>query len=235
LVVTTAPVLTTDAEVPTTAAPPATPSTLAPVITAGTQRDLHTSCTTVLEVGDSLSYGTVAPEHLPIPSTRQDAQFARVGAFTSHIDAVEARAIVEYKTDVTSGIEAATALRDTWQHGCWVIALGTNDAANIAKGNDVSAPERIARMMAIVGDDPVLWVNAKTLETDGDWAEPHMLAWNAALDAARLDYPNLRVFDWASAVQDSWFLEHDRVHLTREGYVLRARLIANALAVAFPA
>ena len=61
-----------------------------------------------------------------------------------------------------------------------------------------------------------------------------MRAWNAALLRACDRYPNLRVFDWAAAVRDDWFIE-DGIHYTSDGYAARAHRIAIALAEAFPA
>jgi lysophospholipase L1-like esterase len=61
-----------------------------------------------------------------------------------------------------------------------------------------------------------------------------MLAWNRALIRACARYPNMRVYDWASAVKNSWFIP-DGIHFTSRGYAARARRIARALAEAFPA
>jgi lysophospholipase L1-like esterase len=47
------------------------------------------------------------------------------------------------------------------------------------------------------------------------------------------EYPNMHIFDWASVVQDSWFID-DGIHYNTPGYAARARLIAQALARAFP-
>jgi hypothetical protein len=44
----------------------------------------------------------------------------------------------------------------------------------------------------------------------------------------------MRVFDWASAANDNWFIS-DGVHYTSEGYAQRARLTADSLVHAFPA
>ena len=43
----------------------------------------------------------------------------------------------------------------------------------------------------------------------------------------------MRVYDWASDVKDAWFID-DGIHFTTPGYRARARLIADALAEAFP-
>ena len=61
-----------------------------------------------------------------------------------------------------------------------------------------------------------------------------MLLWDRALIQACASYPNMRVYDWAAAAKDSWFIS-DGIHYTSAGYAARANLIAHALAAAFPA
>ena len=46
-------------------------------------------------------------------------------------------------------------------------------------------------------------------------------------------YPNMRVYDWASEVKDSWFID-DGIHFTTKGYRERGKRTARALATAFP-
>jgi lysophospholipase L1-like esterase len=60
-----------------------------------------------------------------------------------------------------------------------------------------------------------------------------MQAWNRELELAVTRYPNLKIYDWASVAQTAWF-SSDRIHYTPEGYRQRARLIADALATAYP-
>jgi len=89
-------------------------------------------------------------------------------------------------------------------------------------------------MMSLIGPQPVMWVNVKTLLASGPWAEARMQLWNRALLRACPRYPNMRVYDWAAAARRSWFIS-DGIHYTAQGYAMRSRLIANALAQAFPA
>ena len=70
-----------------------------------------------------------------------------------------------------------------------MLALGTTDAANIAAGAPLPADRRIDRMMAVIGSDPVLWVDVKTLRTDGPWQNSSMLAWNEAAHRGRRPVP----------------------------------------------
>ena len=115
-----------------------------------------------------------------------------------------------------------------------MLALGTNDTADVAVGSSVDQGERIDRMMSVVGDRPVLWLTVKSLNGGGPYSDDNMGLWNVALYYACERYPNMRVYDWASDVKDDWFIE-DGIHFTSEGYAARSHLIAGALAEAFPA
>ena len=205
----------------TQAGPPVKPST-------------RTSCRAVVHIGDSTSEGMISSDYLPDPSQRLPAQYARVGVSDVHLEIAGATSIVE---TLPGGINAHTVarglVRDGYR-GCWVIALGTNDTADIYVGSSISLSTRINQMMSVIGNQPVMWVNAKTLVTSGPYAESDMQDWNSALEQACLRYPNMRVFDWASVARDNWFIP-DGIHYYSPGYAARAHLIANALAQAFPA
>jgi hypothetical protein len=123
------------------------------------------SCRAVAHLGDSTSEGLISPDYLPDPRQRLAAQYARVGATSQRCDISSARSIVETLRGQTNGHVAATQLIDKGFHGCWVIALGDNDTADVYVGSTVSLPTRIARMMSAIGDQPVLWVNVKSLLT----------------------------------------------------------------------
>ncbi len=176
----------------------------------------------------------VWPDYLPDPTQRLDAQFARAGATSQNLEISPARSVVETLSDEANGEEVVRRLVTEGFRGCWVIALGNNDTANVYMGSQVGRMERIERMMSAVGDQPVLWVNAKTLLESGPYSEANMQIWDRTLGEACAGYPNMRVFDWASAVNDSWFTT-DGTHFTSEGYAQRARLTADALIHAFPA
>ena len=193
-----------------------------------------TSCAAVVHIGDSTSVGLISPKILTDPADRVDAQYRLVGVADPRMEISGARSIVERLPGQANAQEVAAAQRAAGFHGCWVFALGTTDTANVAAGSSVSRRFRIDAMMQIAAGEPVLWVNVRTLETSGSWADVHMQAWNAELTAATLRYPNLRVYDWWSVAQPAWF-SADRVHYTPDGYRIRAQLIAEALAAAFPA
>ncbi len=193
----------------------------------------QTSCTSVVHIGDSTSVGLMAPNYLHDPAERIDAQYARVGVTDFRNEIAGARSIIERYREQRNATEVAERQRAKGFHGCWVVALGTTDAANMAAGATLTADQRIDRLMSVIGSDPVLWVNVKTLVDEGAWAESHMVAWDRALQAAAARSSNLEVYDWAAVVQDEWF-QPDRIHYTSAGYAQRARLIADALAAIYP-
>jgi peptidoglycan/LPS O-acetylase OafA/YrhL len=194
---------------------------------------LATSCEEVIHIGDSTSEGLVSEEYLPDPSQLISAQYARVGATTQHLEVSGARSIYENFEGLPNAQEVAEAWKNEGFKGCWVLAMGTNEAANVAAGSSFTYDDRIDSMMSTIGDEPVLWVNVKSLETSGPYAAENMREWDKALREGCDRYPHMRVYDWASDVKDEWFIP-DGIHFTSEGYAARGRLIADALLEAFP-
>jgi hypothetical protein len=88
-------------------------------------------------------------------------------------------------------------------------------------------------MMSTIGDEPVLWVNVKSLVTSGPYQKKNMRSWDEALLEACDRYPRMRIYNWAGDVKDAWFIP-DGIHFTSPGYAARGRLIADALLNAFP-
>jgi len=199
----------------------------------GSGSRLLTSCRSVVHIGDSTSDGLVLPAYQPDAALRIAAQYQRVGVTRFIPEVSGARSIVETWHGFPNGYTVAEQLIDQGYQGCWVIALGTNDAADVAVGSNVGLPARIQRMMSLIGDQPVMWVNVTSLVASGPYADRNMRQWNQALLQACPSYPNMRVYDWAAVAQPSWFIP-DGIHYTPYGYAQRARLIADALAHAFP-
>jgi peptidoglycan/LPS O-acetylase OafA/YrhL len=194
----------------------------------------RTSCQAVAHIGDSTSEGLTSSDYLPDPGQRITAQYARVGVKEEHMEITPATSIVESLPGTTNAQSVARGLIGGGYHGCWVLALGTNDAADVYVGSSVSLTTRIQRMMAIIGDQPVMWVNVKSLVSSGPYAEANMERWDQALLQVCSRYPNMRIYDWASIVKDKWFIP-DGIHYYSPGYAARSHLIADALAEAFPA
>ncbi len=215
---------------PTPSARPATP---APTTPAG-RTARTTACTSVVHVGDSTSIGLMDPNYLPNPKDRIDSQYRRVGARSVQTDILGARSIVEHYKGQPNAQEATAERIDAGYDGCWVFAMGTNEAANVAVGSNVGLDQRIDLIMQEIEGQPVMWLTVRTLRTSGPWAEVQMQKWNAALLRACGRYPTMRVYDWAAQVRDPWFIS-DGIHFTTPGYRERARRTALALATAFPA
>jgi len=199
---------------------------------------IHTSCRSVAYIGDSTSEGMIVTPGNAIyilnPAQRLWPQLHEVGVVHHYFRISGARSIVETLSGQANGYTVAKQLRAGGFHGCWMIALGTNDTANVAKGSPVTRTERIQEMMSVIGKQPVLWVDLKTLRGTTDYSEANMLLWNHTLLQACATYPHMRIFDWASVVQPSWYI-NDEIHYTSNGYTHRAHATALALARAFPA
>ncbi len=216
------------APAPATAGSRATGTASAPA--AGSPR---TSCRGVAHIGDSTSYGLDSPLYIPDPAQRITARYQDAGVQRVVTAISGGRSVVEVLPGQTNAYDTAKDILRQGFRGCWVLALGTDDSANVAAGSTVGLMTRIQRMMSATAGAPVLWVNVKTLVTSGPYAEPNMERWNAALLQACARYPNLRIFNWAAVVQPDWFIS-DGIHYTSQGYQVRAKLIATALAQAFP-
>ena len=186
-----------------------------------------------MHIGDSTSVQLFDPKGVGGDELTMEQRYRDAGVATVYPDNDGARAIIEH-LDGDNALEVAQGVRDNGYHGCWVLMVGTNDAANIAAGANTSAEDRIRRMMDTIGGDPVLWVNAVTQRTEDAYRNASMLAWNDELERVAAAYPNMKIFDWYDVVQPQWF-RNDGIHYTVEGSAQRAALTAQALVDAFPA
>ena len=194
----------------------------------------RTSCTSVVHIGDSTSEGLTSPDYLPNPADRITARYADVGVRTSIMKIVGATSIIEALPGTPNAYQMAAQVKQGGFHGCWVLALGTNDTADVFVGSNVGRDQRIEKMMGLLGGQPVMWVEVTSLLSAGPYAEQNMKLWNQALQRALPRYPNMRLDNWPAVAQRSWFIS-DGIHYTTNGYQHRAKAIANALAEAFPA
>jgi peptidoglycan/LPS O-acetylase OafA/YrhL len=195
---------------------------------------LRTSCQSVAHIGDSTSEGLVSSNYLPNWRQRIPAQYGDVGVRTVYTDITGARSVVEVLPGTVNGYDAAKSLTARGFRGCWVLALGTNDTADVAVGSNIGLTTRINRMMSAAHGEPVLWIEVVSLLSSGPYAEANMQKWDTALLRACARYPNMRVFDWPALARRSWFIS-DGIHYTSAGYAARGRAIAQGLARAFPA
>jgi peptidoglycan/LPS O-acetylase OafA/YrhL len=199
----------------------------------------RTSCRAVVYIGDSTSAGQITAEYIPNPRQRLWAQLAKVGVRRTRLEISGARSIVETYQHYPNAASVAQYHVSRGFHGCWILALGTNEVANVYDGG-IGYAARIERMMKIIGHQRVLWVTAVTVLRSGDsdlarhYSEAGMQAWNRALLKACARYPTMRVFDWGAWARARWFVS-DGIHYYSRGYVARAHRISQGLAHAFPA
>jgi peptidoglycan/LPS O-acetylase OafA/YrhL len=204
------------------------------VSTRGPGGWLRTSCRSVAHIGDSTSDGLISADYLPHRKQRLAYQYRKRGVRSIHWEISGGRSIVETLDGQANAHTVAQQLAQGGYRGCWVLALGTNDTADLAVGSPVGLSARIAQMMSVIGNQPVMWVNVISLLDSGPYSEADMQEWDQALLRACPHYPNMRVYDWAAVVRRRWFI-NDGIHYTSAGYAARSRLIARALAEAFPA
>ena len=185
------------------------------------------ACTKVAHIGDSLTAYTEAS---------LTAAYQAQG-FSVEINAHGGRAILEkLPQDPQTGKQAASAIAATGFSGCWLVALGTNDTANVAAGAHHSRGKAIDEMMKAIDSGAkarVLWVNTHSTKTSGYWSNTNMIAWNEALVEAQARWANLRIFDWASIAKTGVAPYADGLHHTPAGYEVRNKAIAGRLRAVF--
>jgi len=215
-------------------AAPAAQATHAAQAAPVTRPRLRTSCRHVAHIGDSTSVDlTAAGGDITDPAQQLPARYADVGVRHLLLDASGGRSIAEEMPGQVNGYNVALNWWNQGYRGCWVFALGTNDAANVSAGSNVGMMARIQQMMSVAHGEPVMWVNTVTELNSGPWSEANEQAWDNTLVQALAMYPNMRIFDWAGVAQPGWFLP-DGIHYNPVGCAARARAIADALARAFP-
>ena len=176
-------------------------------------------------IGDSTSEGQISTNYIPNPRKRLDAALKKVGVRTLYPEISGARSTLETYHGIANGATVAQDHVSSGYNGCWILALGTNDAAN-AVTSPTDAATRINRMMNIIGNQPVMWVAAITLLSGGQYAESGMEKWNHTLLADCERHPNMRVYDWPDKAKRKWFIP-DGIHYYSPGYVARNRDIAQ--------
>jgi peptidoglycan/LPS O-acetylase OafA/YrhL len=194
----------------------------------------RTACRSAVYIGDSTSEGEISTDYIPNPRQRLQRQLADVGVRSTLPEISGARSIVETFEGQPNAATVAQQHISQGFRGCWILALGTNDVDNVHDGSTIGLSARVSHMMSIIGNQPVLWVDAITLLRSGPYSEVAMQRWNRALLGACPRFPTMRVFDWAALAKPRWFIP-DGIHYYSPGYVARTHLIARALATAFPA
>jgi lysophospholipase L1-like esterase len=201
---------------------------------APTTAEGRTSCKAVMHIGDSLTVGMMGTGMIPDPELRLDAQYRAVGVEDVRGDGKVGRTIHEVSNEQAPGVEVAQQARADGFAGCWVVELGTNDVGLLATQTTTVGPrQRIDEMMAVIGDEPAMWLTTVTQVDHGDYDSANMEAWNAILVDAAGSYPNMHIFDWASVADPDWFAEDD-IHNSPTGCTEMARRVPSELARLLP-
>ena len=120
---------------------------------------------------------------------------------------------------------------------CFVIALGTNDAANMNVYGGTDYDTHIRTTMDIIGPKyPVLWITT-VVNPNGSprwYTKDVMDAWNAELYHQQKRYPNMWVYPWDQDMRPEWFITGDGVHCNTIGNSERSRRFAQAVVNAWP-
>ncbi|WOC13659.1 acyltransferase family protein [Gordonia sp. MP11Mi] len=195
----------------------------------------RTKCATVIHVGDSTSIGMNDAGMQPNPALRLSGRYREYGAKQYVSDVVGGRSSMERLNDEPNATESIDSDLARGLRGCWVVAMGINDTANVEVGGQGPVDMRIDNLMKPLAGQPVLWptIATNSLNENPAYDNKAMRNFNRALVRACKRYPNLRVYDWAGELHQDWFL--DGVHYTEAGYIERARRFAVALATVYPA
>jgi hypothetical protein len=161
-------------------------------------------------------------------------RLVRVGPTSQYFEISGARSIVEtLSSNQASGYAIARDQKANGFRGWWVIALGSNDTANVYVVSIVGLGATIRGMMRVMGDQPLLWITVKSLLDTGAYSLATIQDWTRTVVDACAKYSTLRVFDWPSLAEDSWYIS-DGTNYTSVGYRYRYRLSTDGLAHAFP-
>jgi hypothetical protein len=204
----------------TTVAPAPAVSTAAATV-APAQHVVEPARPVVAVIGDSLAY-SAAPE--------VDAQL-RASGTEPVMDVAPGRRIPTWGLEgrISPGLEVAQTLRPL-QPDVWVVQLGTNDVAYEPLDQSRYAFWIIAVLEAVGPDASVVWVNVHRADRPAEAA-----AFDAVLALLDSERPQLRVADWAGVAASEPVLAPDGVHLSAEGGVRFAGVIADAVATALAA
>jgi peptidoglycan/LPS O-acetylase OafA/YrhL len=193
----------------------------------------HTSCRSVVYIGDSTSEGQISSSYIPNPRKQLAGQLRLVGVKTTIPEISGARSIAEVFEGHPNAATVAREHITKGYNGCWILAMGTNDSADVEAGSHTTRMQRIQQMMKIIKHQPVLWIDAISLLSSGPYQEAGMQQWNNDLLTACRRYPNMRIFDWATHAKRKWFIS-DGIHYYSPGDVARNYWMARGLVEAFP-
>ena len=177
--------------------------------------ETYSSCKHLVHIGDSTS----------VPIVKQlKTKYESIGFNDVHISVGNGRSLVySQKPDTMSGINAINYYRRKLGSGiCWVIALGTNDAASTQRPDDST---RIDLTMEAINGDRVVWINVWMNSSRPGYNIYNSKKWNTLLSNKLKIYSHAYIVNWAAISKGfpQWF--SDGYHYTNLGYKKRSEYI----------
>lgn len=163
-------------------------------------------------VGDSITEGS---------KTELEQAFAGIGLDDVEINAQGGRRMVT-SSSISSGVDGIEqVLKDGAMPDLWVIALGTNDVANLEPQEYADTIDEV--LAALPADAPVVWVDCYLSKFKSRSAE-----FDLVLRQVLTARGNAKVVDWASIAGEDGVLE-DGVHPSGFGRQELSRRIAETV------
>lgn len=191
--------------------------------TTTSQAAEQTRCQAIGYIGDSLSDATTRPEIAHRLNQLGAKYSVPVSLSTSSGRAViqgwdiTGRGVGTDQADGT-GSEVAQTMKARGVN-CFIIALGTNDAA-AAAGNRSAIASRINLIMSLIGDSHVDWITPQTRLSNPArpgghvYTDANMAIVRSELDNAARRFPNLDVNHWERIPKVArGFWRADNIHL----------------------
>lgn len=193
------------------------PTEPAPSATTTTSTSLPTylPSTAVAIVGDSLTYSA---------QTEIVESLAALGLGDVVVDGQVSRRMTSSTDTIRSGETVVLQIAAEAAPRVWVVALGTNDVASGSSADSIRAS--VQRVLDAIPDDSlVVWVDTYIRDE-----QDAVVAGNQIIRDLVSQRPGAVVADFYSYGDDPGIVVSDGVHLTGEGRVLFARVIANGIA-----
>lgn len=175
-------------------------------------------CSTIAHIGDDMTIGM--------------GQSQLEETYTHYLAAERVLVDANDRRDFEGAVEAIGHMKDELGDDdgvCWVIDVGTHDAAAVRSGDGERAGRRIDAILgAISGEDPVFWVDPITShDAEGGYRDAAMVAWLETLSAAAAVDPAMSILGWGAEVAEHRYkyMLDDGIHYTSAGYTDRADFI----------
>lgn len=206
---------------------------------AGKLAATKTRCHQIIHLGDSTSLAMFTDVGVLNPEDNAEKVYLSTGAEKVTNSSFGARATNQGFKEYPAGNDSLRQIlaEGIMDDSCFVIALGTNDAANMNVYGGTDYDTHIRTTMDIIGPKfPVLWITTVVNPQGAPrWYDKEVMdAWNAELYRQQKHYPNMWVYPWDKDVLPEWFLTGDGVHYNPIGNTERSHRFAQAVINAWP-